>query len=184
MPHFSQQYKTSHPSRSLPNVSECTSSPHVGLPIKSRRYSQWLGGMSCSSADTRLRVLQRLDGIRASGVGCRKQGQSIAQPKSVLREIRVPCNCGWVRLRATCEFFPSTGIRGLPLASHSSMKEERAALLIRCSSQEAELIRQAAKCERRTLSGFVLNAVLKYLAETERRQVRQASEHEPNQCAA
>jgi len=42
------------------------------------------------------------------------------------------------------------------------MSDERAALLIRCSSQEAELQRESAKGERRTLSGFVLNAVLQY----------------------
>lgn len=46
------------------------------------------------------------------------------------------------------------------------MNDERKALLIRCSNQEAELLRESAKGERRTLSGFVLNAVLQYLAAT------------------
>jgi hypothetical protein len=40
------------------------------------------------------------------------------------------------------------------------METERTALLIRCSREEAERIRKAAKRERRTVSGYVLNAVL------------------------
>jgi hypothetical protein len=39
-------------------------------------------------------------------------------------------------------------------------REERSALLIRCSKQEAEVIREAAKHERRTVSSYVLNAVM------------------------
>lgn len=35
----------------------------------------------------------------------------------------------------------------------------RTALLIRCSVEEAEQIRAAARAERRTVSGFVLNCV-------------------------
>lgn len=62
-------------------------------------------------------------------------------------------------------FFTTIGICCLRVTIATLMKQERAALLIRCSSREAELIRIAAKGERRTLSGFVLNAVLKYLAE-------------------
>ena len=38
------------------------------------------------------------------------------------------------------------------------MRSKAAALFIRCSEEEAERIRRAAKAERRTLSGFVLNA--------------------------
>ena len=37
---------------------------------------------------------------------------------------------------------------------------ERTALLIRCTQQEADAIRAAARAERRTLSGFVLNALM------------------------
>ena len=37
--------------------------------------------------------------------------------------------------------------------------ENRTSLLIRCSQQEAEMIRRAARLERRTISGFILNAV-------------------------
>jgi uncharacterized protein (DUF1778 family) len=37
---------------------------------------------------------------------------------------------------------------------------KKTAILIRCTAEEAELIRQAAANERRTLSGFILNAVM------------------------
>ena len=36
----------------------------------------------------------------------------------------------------------------------------RTALLLRCTREEAETIRAAAALERRTLSGFILNAVM------------------------
>jgi uncharacterized protein (DUF1778 family) len=39
------------------------------------------------------------------------------------------------------------------------MRTKTKAVLIRCTEAEAERIRQAAKAERRTISGFVLNAV-------------------------
>ena len=39
----------------------------------------------------------------------------------------------------------------------------RSALLIRCSDAEANLIRAAATHERRTLSGYVVNAVLEWM---------------------
>jgi hypothetical protein len=41
------------------------------------------------------------------------------------------------------------------------VETERTALLIRCSREEADKIRKAAKRERRTVSGYVLNAVLR-----------------------
>jgi uncharacterized protein (DUF1778 family) len=44
------------------------------------------------------------------------------------------------------------------------MASERTALLVRCTAQEAEAIRRAAKRERRSISGFVLNAVMNRLA--------------------
>jgi uncharacterized protein (DUF1778 family) len=44
------------------------------------------------------------------------------------------------------------------------MTTRRTALLIRCTPQEAEAIRSAAKRERRSISGFVLNAVMNRLA--------------------
>jgi uncharacterized protein (DUF1778 family) len=37
---------------------------------------------------------------------------------------------------------------------------DRTALLIYCSQEERALIRHAAKRERRTISGFVMNAVM------------------------
>jgi uncharacterized protein (DUF1778 family) len=48
------------------------------------------------------------------------------------------------------------------------MNEERTALLIRCSREEAEKIRQMAKRERRTVSGYVLHAVMSRIANQER----------------
>lgn len=40
----------------------------------------------------------------------------------------------------------------------------KTALLIYCTQEEAEQIRSAAKFERRTISGFVINAVMTRLA--------------------
>ncbi len=39
-------------------------------------------------------------------------------------------------------------------------RTKKAALFVRCTDEEAERIRHAAKMERRTVSGFVLNAVM------------------------
>jgi uncharacterized protein (DUF1778 family) len=40
----------------------------------------------------------------------------------------------------------------------------RTALLVRCTGEEAEAIRQAAHRERRTISGYILHAVLNRIA--------------------
>jgi uncharacterized protein (DUF1778 family) len=48
------------------------------------------------------------------------------------------------------------------------MNPDRTALLIRCSREEAERIRAAAKRERRTVSGYVLNAVMSRLLSQEK----------------
>jgi hypothetical protein len=48
------------------------------------------------------------------------------------------------------------------------MRAERTAFLIRCSREEADKIRAAAKRERRMMSGYVLNAVLSRIAYSER----------------
>ena len=40
------------------------------------------------------------------------------------------------------------------------MRNKAAALFIRCSEEDAEKIRSAAKAERRTVSGYILNAVM------------------------
>ena len=45
---------------------------------------------------------------------------------------------------------------------------KKAAVFVRCTEQEAEKIRQTARAERRTLSGFVLNAVFSHIAMRER----------------
>ena len=48
------------------------------------------------------------------------------------------------------------------------MAKERTALLVRCSEEEAIAIRDAARRERRTISGFILNAVLNRIANQKR----------------
>lgn len=54
----------------------------------------------------------------------------------------------------------------------------RAALLIRCGAEEAELIRSAAKQERRTLSGYVLHSVLQRIALQENIRRRMEGNHD------
>lgn len=46
--------------------------------------------------------------------------------------------------------------------------KSRTALLIYCTREEAERIRAAAKRERRTITGFVMNAVMNRLGVQER----------------
>jgi uncharacterized protein (DUF1778 family) len=46
------------------------------------------------------------------------------------------------------------------------MPSERSAILIRCTREEAELIRRIAKKEHRTLSGFALRVLLEYMGRT------------------
>ena len=41
-----------------------------------------------------------------------------------------------------------------------TMAKTRSALLVRCTPEEAEAIRRAARRERRSISGFILNAVM------------------------
>lgn len=52
---------------------------------------------------------------------------------------------------------------------------KKAALFVRCTEEEAEKIRRNAKAERRTVSGFILNAVFNRIAMRE----RLLAEHEP-----
>jgi uncharacterized protein (DUF1778 family) len=52
-------------------------------------------------------------------------------------------------------------------------KDNRTALLIRCTSEEAEEIRESAHLERRTVSGYVLRAVMSRIAS--RDKIRQLS---------
>lgn len=44
------------------------------------------------------------------------------------------------------------------------MNKARTALLIRCSKQHAATIRKQARLERRTISGYVLNVVMRQVA--------------------
>jgi len=50
------------------------------------------------------------------------------------------------------------------MASLEDKPRDRTALLIYCTKEEAEQIRIAAKRERRTISGFVINAVMNRFA--------------------
>jgi hypothetical protein len=47
-------------------------------------------------------------------------------------------------------------------------RNKMAAIFIRCSEEEAQRIRQAVKAERRTLSSFVINAVMKRIERRDR----------------
>jgi uncharacterized protein (DUF1778 family) len=40
------------------------------------------------------------------------------------------------------------------------MNKQRTAVLVRCTPDEADAIRKAARRERRSISGFILNAVM------------------------
>jgi uncharacterized protein (DUF1778 family) len=55
------------------------------------------------------------------------------------------------------------------------MHAVRSSILIRCTLEEAELIRSAAKRERRTVSGFTLNVILRYIATQNIEQIRPES---------
>jgi uncharacterized protein (DUF1778 family) len=46
--------------------------------------------------------------------------------------------------------------------------EPRTALLIRCTEEEAKAIREAAKLQRRTVSAFVLHAVMNRISVQQR----------------
>ena len=57
------------------------------------------------------------------------------------------------------------------------MREKCAALFIRCSDEDAEKIRDAARAERRTVSGYILNAVISRMDAREKmlQQTRQGA---------
>jgi hypothetical protein len=59
------------------------------------------------------------------------------------------------------------------------MTSDRTALLIRCSKEEAEKIRAAAKRERRTLSGYIQHTVLNRIANQEKTRVYAPARHAP-----
>ncbi|HVP51778.1 MAG TPA: DUF1778 domain-containing protein [Terriglobales bacterium] len=56
---------------------------------------------------------------------------------------------------------------------------KKGALFVRCTEEEAERIRRTAKAERRTVSGFVLNAVFNRIAIRERLLSEQEQESKP-----
>jgi len=53
---------------------------------------------------------------------------------------------------------------------------KKAALFVRCTEEEADRIRRTAKMERRTVSGFVLNAVFSRIAMRDRLMAEQEAE--------
>ncbi len=53
---------------------------------------------------------------------------------------------------------------------------KKAALFVRCTEEEAAKIRRTAEAERRTVSGFVLNAVFNRIALRERLLTEQEQE--------
>ena len=50
----------------------------------------------------------------------------------------------------------------MPEFSRTANKK-KTAILVRCTPEEADMIRRAAALERRTLSGFILNSVMNRL---------------------
>lgn len=44
------------------------------------------------------------------------------------------------------------------------MAKGRTAVLVRCTAEEADAIRKAAKRERRSISGYILNSVMNRIA--------------------
>lgn len=67
--------------------------------------------------------------------------------------------------------------RGVDQRKSAVAQTRRAALLICCRAEEAELIRSAAKQERRTLSGYVLHSVLRRIALQENIRHRMEGNH-------
>ncbi len=65
------------------------------------------------------------------------------------------------------------------------MPESRTALLIRCTKEEAARIRHEAKKERRTLSGYVINALMNRMESREKALARWESgpQGEPSRTA-
>jgi len=49
------------------------------------------------------------------------------------------------------------------MPGRAGKKSDRTALLIYCTREEAEQIKRAAKMERRTITGFVMNTVMNRL---------------------
>ncbi len=60
---------------------------------------------------------------------------------------------------------------------------KKAAVFVRCTEEEAERIRRTARAERRTLSGFVLNAVFSRIAMRDRLLAEQEAESKPKALA-
>ena len=59
-------------------------------------------------------------------------------------------------------------------------RTKKAALFVRCTEEEAERVRRTARAERRTVSGFVLNAVFSRIAMRERLLAEQQPAKTPN----
>ena len=55
-------------------------------------------------------------------------------------------------------------------------KSDKMALLIYCTREEGEQIKRAAKSERRTISGYAMNAIMSRLALQQRIEMRKQKE--------
>lgn len=62
---------------------------------------------------------------------------------------------GWKRLFVSRDSLTTMG--------QQDLQGKRTALLVRCTVEEAENIRQAAEKEGRTITGFILNAVMRHV---------------------
>lgn len=67
----------------------------------------------------------------------------------------------WLASARGC--YPSTQAKGVIVP-----RNKKAAVFVRCTEEEAERIRHSARQERRTVSGFVLNAVFNRIAMRDR----------------
>ncbi len=56
----------------------------------------------------------------------------------------------------------------------STIRQKTGAIFLRCTEEEAERVRRAANAERRTVSGFIVNAVLSRI------EAREKLLHEPD----
>jgi uncharacterized protein (DUF1778 family) len=65
------------------------------------------------------------------------------------------------------------------------MQGKRASIYVRCTPEEADKIRQAARAERRTISGYILNAALSRieLRNRMRREILERQARENNSAA-
>jgi hypothetical protein len=99
-------------------------------------------------------------------------------PFMAARYLRGPDDFGNLAALGTDElYWDYQGVRGEILNGGEILPRiKKAALFVRCTEEEAERIRRTAKAERRTVSGFVLNAVFNRIAMRDRLLAEQEAE--------